>query len=179
MPVPVQQALARALAERPELVYESLASDGSRTSLDRAELAFTVRAIAGNDAALRTVRSSQEAYVRSRIESLTRADFDKGEDSRHALRVTRSVGRVMGTLTSWSQSGLPEDTRAERSDYYERHGYPRVRNQLEDRARALEVPQDDIEEAGSPMGALKIALEGAYNDAANAAEAAARHADED
>ena len=177
MPVAVRRALARALGERPELVFESLASDGWRTGLDRSELAFTIRAIAGDDVALRALRSSQEAYAKAQIESLTRADFDKGEDSRHGMGVARTVGRVTGTFTSWAQSGRPDDTRVERGDYYERHGHPRFDEQLVERARAVGVSWADIQNSGSSTGDLGFALESAYNNAANAAEAAARNAD--
>lgn len=172
MPTPVRRALARALAERPGLVQAGLADGRPRDSgatkpyLDRQALSATVRAVARDDAALRTLRTSQESYVRSRIATLTRADFDNGEDSDRAVTVVESVGRATATLTVLAQSARHDATRGERADYYGRHGYPRVRDLIEGRARAVGVPQADIQDSGSPMGDLKFAAERAYNDAA-------------
>ena len=164
MPVPVRRGLARALGEWPGLVYASLASDGGgkRPYLGREELAGTVRAVAGDAVALRELRASQEAYARERIASLTRGDFEAGEKSVRAVEVVRSVGRATGALTALARSGRPGDTRAERVESYERHGFPRVQGRLEERARTVGVPQSDIQDLASPFTDLRSIAESAY-----------------
>ena len=179
MPVPVRRALARALAERPSLVQESLAPVGPRKSgvarpyLDRKTLSATVRALAGDGVALRTLRTSQESYARSRIDTLTKSDFEKGMDSRRAVPVVESVSGATGTLTALAQGARQDATRGEREDYEERHGYTRVRDQLEARARAVGVRQSEIEDVTSSLSDFKLAASNAYDQAARAAGAAA------
>ena len=177
MAVPVRRALARALAERPALVQESLAPVGPRESgiahsyLDRDALSATLRAISADAAALRTVRESQESYARSRMATLTRVDFGRGTESRRAVVVAESVGGATGTLTALAQNARNDATRGERIEYYGRHGYPRVRNQLAARARAVGIPKAEIKDTASSSSDLKVVLRRAYILASNLEDA--------
>ncbi|MDJ1133370.1 DUF6571 family protein [Streptomyces iconiensis] len=78
-----------------------------------------------------------------------------------------SVQRLIDVGTGQHAAALNQDvtnkTREQLIEYYSDHGYPRLRDMLEERARETGVPQADLQDAGSNYGQLRSGAENAYN----------------